>query len=55
MHLRMHSDQNVKILEIEHNYKKKLITQMIHIKEQKNGINCTKDIKLLDGAYLDIL
>ncbi|XP_071575678.1 uncharacterized protein [Temnothorax nylanderi] len=30
---------NVRILEVEHNYKKRLTAEMIHIKEQPNGIN----------------
>lgn len=28
---------------------------MIHIKEQKNGLNSQKDTELLDGAYFDVL
>jgi len=44
-----------KILDIEHNYNKRLITEMIYIKEQKNGINCKKDTEILNGSYFDIL
>ena len=29
--------------------------EIIHIKEQKNGINCKKDTELLDGFYFNIL
>lgn len=47
--------ENVKILEIENNYYKRMIREMIHIKEQTNGINCIKDIEMLDGSYSDIL
>ncbi|XP_071581603.1 uncharacterized protein [Temnothorax nylanderi] len=46
---------NARILEIEHNYKKRLTAEMIHIKEQKNGINLNKDTELLNDAYFDIL
>jgi hypothetical protein len=46
---------NARILEIEHNYKKRLTAEMIHIKEQANGINLNKDTELLNDAYLDIL
>lgn len=28
---------------------------MIHIKEQKNGLNSKKDTELLNNAYFDIL
>ena len=46
---------NVKILDIESNYHKRLISEMIHIKEQKHGINNNTDTDLLDNAYFDIL
>jgi hypothetical protein len=46
---------NVRILDSESNYRKRLISEMIHIKEQKNGINLMKDTELLDGAYFDLL
>jgi len=34
---------------------KRLISEMIHIKEQKNGLNYMSDIELLDECYFDIL
>jgi len=34
---------NVKILDFESNYQKRLISEMIHIKSQKNGINLNED------------
>ena len=36
--------ENVKILEIEQNFYKRMNREMIHIKEQINGINCIRDI-----------
>jgi len=36
-------------------YHKRLISERIHIKEQKNGINLNNDTELLDDAYFDIL
>jgi len=49
---------NIKIMDLEPNYNKRLISEMLHIKEQKNSINSQKDIELLDEPYfylLDIL
>jgi len=46
---------NVKILDTEVNYHKRLISEMLHIKEQKHGINNNTDTELLDEAYFDIL
>jgi len=34
---------------------KKLISEMIHIKKQKNGLNLNSDTELLDESYFDIL
>jgi len=36
-------------------YNKKLVPEMLHIKEQKNGINSQKDTELLDEAYYCLL
>jgi len=50
--------KNVKILDSESNYNKRLISEMLHIKEQSNGINLMKDTEFLDDSYyclLDIL
>jgi len=33
----------------------KLISKMIHIKKQKNGLNLNSDTELLDESYFDIL
>jgi hypothetical protein len=46
---------NKKILDFETNYYKRLISEMIHIKLQTNGINCMEDTVLLDGAYSALL
>jgi hypothetical protein len=46
---------NTKIMDHEKNYHKRLISEMIHIKEQKNGLNLNKDTELLDSSYFDIL
>jgi len=32
-----------------------LISEMIHIREQKNGLNLKKDTELLDESYFNIL
>jgi len=48
----------VRIKDSEFNYNKRLISEMLHIKEQKNGIDLQKDTELLDESYfylLDIL
>jgi hypothetical protein len=46
---------NVKILDFEPNYSKRLISEMIHINEQKNGLNLKTDTELLDDCYSTIL
>ncbi|EFN65276.1 hypothetical protein EAG_15259, partial [Camponotus floridanus] len=43
--------ENVRILDTEIHYKKRLISEMLHIKEQKHGINLNTDTELLDSAY----
>jgi len=45
---------NVRVLDCEPNYQKRLIFEMIH-KEQKNGLNYMSDTELLDECYFDIL
>jgi len=46
---------NVEILDVEHNYFKRLTSEIIHIKEQKNGINLQTDSELLSEEYSTIL
>jgi len=48
---------NIQILDTEPNYYKRSISEMLHIKEQVNGINAQTDTELLDESYdvLDIL
>ena len=41
----------VEILDDERNYNKRLISEMINIKQQKNGINLNTDIELLSPCY----
>jgi len=47
--------ENVKILDSEPNYFKRCVSEMLHIKEQQNGLNAQKDTELLDSSYFDIL
>jgi len=46
---------NVKILDEEMNYNKRLISEMIFIKKQKQGLNAQMDTALLDPIYNDLL
>jgi len=46
---------NIKILDTKSNYNKRLISEMLHIKEQKKGINSQKDTEFLDESYYCIL
>jgi len=47
--------KSVKIIDFEPYYYKRLISEMIHIREQKNGLNLKKDTELSDESYFDIL
>ncbi|KYN08834.1 hypothetical protein ALC57_19055, partial [Trachymyrmex cornetzi] len=47
--------QNVKISDIERNYNKRLISKIINIKRQTNGINLNKDTELLCTSYFCFL
>jgi hypothetical protein len=46
---------NTLILDREPKYYKRLISEMIHIKEQNNGLNLRKDTELLNESYFDFL
>jgi len=46
---------NVKVLDIESKYYKRITSEMIHIKEQSVGLNLNSDTELLDDSYFDIL
>jgi len=46
---------NIQILDTEPNYYKRSISEMLHIKEQANGINAQTDTELLDESYFDVL
>jgi len=43
--------EEVEILDVERNFNKRLISEMINIKSQKNRINLQTDIEALDRAY----
>jgi len=45
----------VRVLDEETNYKKRLISEMIHIKNQKCGLNSQSDTELLDPLYHDLV
>lgn len=47
--------ENVRVLDTEFSFQKRLTSEMIHIKEQKNGINLHKDSELLNVAYFEII
>lgn len=47
--------ENVKILDRESNYYKRSISEMLNIKEQRNGLNLNKDTELLSDSYSDTL
>jgi len=46
---------NVRILDTEPNYFKRSISEMLHIKEQANGVNAQKDTEFLDKSYDHVL
>jgi len=46
---------NVQILDTESNYNKRLVSEMLLIKEQKYGINSQKDTEFLDEFYYCLL
>jgi len=47
--------QNVKIMDFETNYYKRLISEMLYIKTQDNGLNSVEDIDCLDSSYFNLL
>jgi len=42
-------------LDYESRYFKRLVSEMIHIKQQKVSLNLDSDTELLDESYFDIL
>jgi len=46
--------KDIKILDSEPNYNKRLISEMLHIKEQAHGINLKKDTEYLDESYFNL-
>ena len=47
--------ENTKILDFEPNYKKRTLSEMIHIKCNKNNINKKEDVKSLNSSYFPLL
>ena len=58
-HMSEHSHEfdwnNTKILDYDSNYYKRLISEMIHIKSNKNNINKKEDVKFLNPVYFQLL
>ena len=54
-HLHVFDWDNTKILDYESNYNKRLVSEMIHIKSNKNNINKKEDVKFLNPAYFQLL
>ncbi|XP_071638462.1 uncharacterized protein [Temnothorax longispinosus] len=57
---RIHNDHefdwdNVKILDRERYYHKRLISEVLHIKQQRHGLNLQSDTECLHHAYLPII
>jgi len=46
---------NVRVLDEEMNYNKRLISEMIYIKKQKKGLNAQTDTELLDPIYNELI
>jgi len=46
---------NAKVVDCESKFYKRIISEMIHIKEQKTSLNLNSDTELLDESYFDIL
>jgi len=45
---------NARVLDNETNYNKRLISEMIYMKKQKQGLNAQTDTDLLDPIYNDL-
>lgn len=45
----------IKILDFEPRYHKRLISEILHIEDQANGLDLRKDTKLLDESYFNII
>jgi len=52
MHVNHEFDwNNVEVLDVERFHYKRCISEMLHIKRQRNGLNLQTDTECLDGAY----
>jgi len=47
--------KNIKMLNFEPKYHKRLISEMVHIKKQRNDLNLDRNTELLDESYFNIL
>jgi len=47
--------EKIEILDTESNYNKRLVSEILHIKKQKNGINSPKDTEFLEVSYYCLL
>jgi len=47
--------REVKIVDTEPSYGKRILSEMIHIKKQSHGLNKQSDTELLSDAYLPII
>jgi len=45
---------NVEVLDVEKFYHKRLVSEMLHIKRQRNGLNLQTDTDCLDRDYTSI-
>ena len=46
---------NVKVLDTERFYDKRLLSEMVHIKKQTNTLNLQNDTVALNHAYIELL
>ncbi|KYN17282.1 hypothetical protein ALC57_10434, partial [Trachymyrmex cornetzi] len=46
---------NVRVLDSERNYNKRLMSEMLYINRQSNGLNMKTDTEALNHGYIEIL
>ncbi|XP_018366339.1 PREDICTED: uncharacterized protein LOC108763331 [Trachymyrmex cornetzi] len=47
--------ENIEVLDTEGFYNKRLVSEMIHIKRQKNGLNLQNDTVALNQVYMELI
>jgi len=47
--------ENIKILDFEQNYYKRIVSEMTHVKTQGNGLNSVHDIECLHSSHFNFL